>query len=345
VSLYERSGTLRGEANGPWTLGETVGDRHRVFQFENPYAQLATAREELAGLMQRTPLESGVIAGSVASVGQAGESDTVRVPLSGAPAFHPALADVDAASITGIALFTRPLQEISIGDLSVDRSFAVMSLEDATARTMFHMPNLLRAIDRQRVVYSNADLNAYAEMLDQVALARITDSPLSADEMLLTPAAASNNGIGRIARTSSGRSAKGRWWLVLGIVLAAIVLIFVIRSLTESSATPPPATTAPPAPAAHPLSEIVIKLPSEIQLFVSPSVYPSRAAFDRALELGEGQRYLPSTEQVLVLDSMTFAKGVYGYFRVENAWRKGKLLQTFQTQDTITIDNFLPPLP
>jgi hypothetical protein len=90
---------------------------------------------------------------------------------------------------------------------------------------------------------------------------------------------------------------------------------------------------------------MVVELPGEIQLFVSPTIYLTRSELDRALAQGLGQRYLPGAEQILVLDSLTFAKGVYGYFKVDNAWRKGKLLQTFQSHDTIKIDNFLPPLP
>jgi hypothetical protein len=53
---------------------------------------------------------------------------------------------------------------------------------------------------------------------------------------------------------------------------------------------------------------------------------------------------LPDTNQVLQLDSADFAKGVYGNFKVENEWRKGKLLQTFRSRDTFVVDNFLEPL-
>ncbi|HZK75932.1 MAG TPA: hypothetical protein VFD13_03405, partial [Candidatus Kapabacteria bacterium] len=79
--------------------------------------------------------------------------------------------------------------------------------------------------------------------------------------------------------------------------------------------------------------------------FISQSQFQTRQQLDRALTYGEGQRFLPDTEQIVVKDSVSLAKGVYGYFKVDNTWRKGKLLQTLQPIDTITVVKFLDPLP
>ena len=110
---------------------------------------------------------------------------------------------------------------------------------------------------------------------------------------------------------------------------------------TEQPSEPVPA----PAPISRPPSEIVIKMPIEAELFISRAMFQTREELDRALTYGEGERFLPDTEQIVVLDSVSLSKGVYGYFKVDNTWRKGKLLQTLQPADTIAIVKFLDPLP
>jgi hypothetical protein len=128
-------------------------------------------------------------------------------------------------------------------------------------------------------------------------------------------------------------------------VLLAVIIYYALRSSLRPAARQHTDSTLAAAPATQRPRMLVIELPSDVQLLVSSSIYKTRSDLDHALSHGEGQRYLPSSEQTIVLDSLTFAKGVYGYFKVDNTWRKGKLLQTFQPNDTIHIDNFLPPLP
>ena len=129
------------------------------------------------------------------------------------------------------------------------------------------------------------------------------------------------------------------------LVLALVVYLLLPGSSSSNKTVAVDSGVTPARPAPEKLSEIVIHLPSEIQMFVSPQVFQTRSELDRALARGYGIRLLPSATQTLVFDSIGFAKGYYGYFKVDNMWRRGKLLQTFSRYDTISIDNFLPPLP
>jgi hypothetical protein len=233
-----------------------------------------------------------------------------------------------------VALFTHPVTELRLEESLWDKTFTPMPAEYAISRTMLHTPNLLRAIDRQSAVYSNAELQTIADALErQSTLHRATPEIAELAPMLQS-------------RGSRARRRKFvRTWGISLALLIAVIGYYIIRSTVLPKAKPNADTTAATSKRSQTLNMLVIELPSDVQLLVSSNVYQTRSDLDRALAHGEGQRYLPSNEQTIVLDSVTFAKGVYGYFKVDNTWRKGKLLQTFQPSDTIHIDNFLPPLP
>src|SRR5581483_8930835 len=101
-------------------------------------------------------------------------------------------------------------------------------------------------------------------------------------------------------------------WLA-ALLLFAVAFAYLLRMVVRPSISNPSDSTPVVSPVTHRSSRLTIKLPWDVQLFLSPDIYKTRSELDVALEHGQGQRYLPSTEQVIVLDSMTFAKGVYGY--------------------------------
>ncbi len=134
-----------------------------------------------------------------------------------------------------------------------------------------------------------------------------------------------------------------KWLVPLSIGVIAI-LFFAIKSNIQPLPIAKVDTIQIAKSIAQRQSEIIVKLPAEAELFVSANAYRSRSELDQALSLGFGQRYLPDTVQQISMDSLSLAKGVYGYFKVNNNWRKGKLIETFQHSDTIRIVKFLDPL-
>ena len=238
-----------------------------------------------------------------------------------------------AAGIAMIALFTAA-QHLRIEPIH-DPLFSALTIEDAVARSIMHRPNLLRASEIEGSSYSTEQLEQVFSALESKAeeLER-TKSARTASEPEVPTAIP---GAPRERRTHSP------YWLVLVLLALAGFTYVMIRVVTIR--TSPSATTSTTKVVSHTPSEIVIETPLETELFISPFQFQSRAQLDRALTYGEGLRFLPDTEQVVVMDSLTLAKGVYGYFRVQESWRKGMLLQTLSHSDTIDIVKFLDPLP
>lgn len=235
--------------------------------------------------------------------------------------------------ISVVAIFTGTVGELDVQAESAPAPSFAMTLNYATSRSMVHMPNILRAIDQKSAVASTNEIEQFTLKLDRSG---------AATEILAKESQGSSSPM--IAAPLTPK--RTRWWFITGIVLTAIVIYVMAVSLRPSkTALPDTAQDSATVPPKSRPGQIVIELPKEVQLFVSPTLYESRLELDHALTHAEGQRYLPATEQIISFDSLTLAKGVYGYFKADNAWRKGKLLQTFQRTDTIHIDNFLGPLP
>jgi hypothetical protein len=236
-----------------------------------------------------------------------------------------------------IAIFTGPVRELDVEAVGAELPSFAMTVEHAISRSLVHIPNLLRAIDHKMVVMQHGEIERLALMLDQSGkageiLAEDDRKPHSYHVPLIP----------------SAQRGRSRLWLIPALlILVGLVTYFVSVSRGPSKIALNDSTVVNPmkTPQQDPLGQIVIEMPDEVQLFVSPQLYQTRLDLDHALAHAEGQRYLPATEQIISYDSLTLAKGVYGYFKVDNAWRKGKLLQTFQHRDTIHIDNFLGPLP
>jgi hypothetical protein len=348
IGLFPFGGTIRGSRKGAWTSEQPRPDRGSTDRdrsssessFNNPYEVLVDIRREFAQALQ-------IVAGTnhaaipITKVGAAVESVALATEgnsTSAAPSSNvlsPSLEDRLISDIQLIAIFIHPVTELRLEESLWDKTFTAMPAEYAISRTMLHTPNLLRAIDRESAIYSNAELQTISDLLERQS--ELNELPLEAATAAGVP----------ILRLHESRKRRRRWrrWGISIAVLLAVIIYYALRSSLRPAARQHTDSTLAAAPATQRPRMLVIELPSDVQLLVSSSIYKTRSDLDHALSHGEGQRYLPSSEQTIVLDSLTFAKGVYGYFKVDNTWRKGKLLQTFQPNDTIHIDNFLPPLP
>jgi len=338
VGMYPWDGLVRGPEHGEWesapattldvtrrTSARSHGE-HSARTFANPHSTLERACKEFSALLLRDSLEpeplEAIAAPSAAKIVPAGRTSD-------------ASSEDVSSPIALIALFTVPAVQLRVAPVG-DALFSVLTIEDAMSRSIVHTPNLLRATDLPGVSYSTDDLERICGLLERSARARerVREQQAGKD---IPPSVPSH------LRPRIRRMRFGTKWLVLLTIVVALAAFFVIRSAIE----PPPSTPAraPQAAATRPPSEIVIKMPVEAELFISQSQFQTRQQLDRALTYGEGQRFLPDTEQIVVKDSVSLAKGVYGYFKVDNTWRKGKLLQTLQPIDTITVVKFLDPLP
>jgi len=253
-----------------------------------------------------------------------------------------AVKQSDEVPVRTIAVFTGVVSDIRLDASLASENFTAISAEDAAGRTIYHLPRILQVIEQNGVVHSSGDLAVFSEALERSSQFQVAAYPVQE-----YGAESAKNGKEPHYRTKTKRSA---WWIVPLLMLVAIVAFYIIRSVVRPTMSTPD-TTASIVARPNPMSQVVIELPSEQQLFISGLQYKTRSELDRALSHGEGRRFLPSNEHVLVFDSVTFAKGVYGYFKVPDAtggpsvWRKGKLLQTFAPNDTIHIVTFLDPLP
>ena len=230
-----------------------------------------------------------------------------------------------------LAIFTGEVPRIEFWEPENAPAVRAMTLPYAVARTIVHLPNLLQAAERGNILYSAPELESLAARLTRSANAQ--RSPVTPSDVLTT----------RTEYVFKPR--RLRIGLIAAIVLLAIILFYILRSAIAPHSAGRSDTAIHSTPAHHAPSEMIIELPSETELVVSTNQYRTRSEFDQALSRGEGTRFLPETQQVIIMDSVALAKGVYGYFRVNNVWRKGKLLQTLEPVDTVTIVKFLDPLP
>ncbi len=235
--------------------------------------------------------------------------------------------------VAGVALFTAEVEAIEAEPYNA--LLSVLTLEDALARSIMHRPNLLRASEIPGATYSNEELDRMcgtledaAERWEQIRTTRISPKPEIPASSFTAPVHA--------------RRGHSPFWLVLILLALAVFTYIMIRVILIKSSTP---SVSPPEVVSHTPSEIIIQTPVEAELFISPFQFQSREELDRALTYGHGIRFLPDRRQVVVMDSLALARGVYGYFKVEETWRKGMLLQTLQHSDTIQIVKFLDPLP
>ena len=346
VGMYPYGGSIRGRAEGNWESEpiHAASEPHRLSlrsrsespseQFANPYSTLKGARAELAALLHEALHETQ-------RAEAAGDHAARNVPpgtVTEAPSANTEpRTDAGTQTETGerialVALFTGPVEQLRIPPIP-DALFSTMTIEDAVSRSIVHTPNLLRAADIPGLVYSGAEQERIYDLLERSAQTqeRVRESRSE------TPTAHPVLPL----RNRPWWKLSPKWLLPIGLALA-LLIVFVIRASLRPEL---PSAPTPPKEVSHPPSEIIIQTPIETELFVSPTMFQTRRQLDRALRYGDGERFLPDTEQRIVRDSLSLAKGLYGYFRVDNAWRKGMLLQTLQPIDTITIVKFMDPLP
>ncbi len=336
VGMYPLDGKVHARSVGPWLVerGE-AGNREDAYQrLQNPRITLERGRRELAAILERSvSVREPAVAGGAERVNI---SDVRTSEIQNSPTID------RAPAVALIALFVGPKSEVRFDETaeqdrshSAESEFSAMTLEYAVSRTIVHIPYLLRVADRGRAVYSASELELAGKELERSAeLREITQTrngvpaPFETDEL-----------------EGRSRSLVRSWWFVPVVLAIAVVGFYALRSILAPNVVSTKISSPPPAAIGHSPSEIVLELPQEVQLFVSANQYKTRLDLDHALSRGEGQWYLPATEQIIVMDSVRLAKGVYGYFKVDNAWRKGKLLETLEPVDTITIVKFLDPLP
>jgi len=335
VGLYPYGGTIRGELDHSWRGNRTMGEAGSMeVSFDNPNKSLSAAVKELEVLLDQFSAEGEFEKETGNGFGGDGITET-KGARPGDSQNH----------ISAIAIFTGQVREISFREPIRNTAFSAMTADQAVTRSAVHIPNILRMADRGKQIYSNNELTELSDILQRSAQTN--------EKLLKNDKAESLKGKGLAEIPSVLQSnpsyfilhRSNLWkWLVPLIVAAIAILFFTTRSTIEPSHVLKADTLTKTISSAPRQGEIVIELPVEAELFVSTGAYKMRSDLDRALALGLGQRYLPDTIQYVVMDSLTLAKGAYGYFKVNNAWRRGKLLETFQPFDTIRIVKFLDPL-
>ncbi|HET6512201.1 MAG TPA: hypothetical protein VFH43_08415, partial [Candidatus Kapabacteria bacterium] len=333
-AFVHQGGRVRGGLHDDWS--QESADRSTSSEFENPLLQLEHARNELLAKFQAV-LPMRQIGTSVETVG--GEEPEIDPVLSVIAEQSPLNGVSRVAAFEhctrGIVILTAPVDRIKIDHIAESKKFVVVALDQAVTRTIFHLPNLLRAIDFETSFFTNEEVTIAADTLEKEANARAAGRGVVKEEAPKP----------RVKRSSKG---AGKW---IAIAIAAAILVALIAFLTSNTEDPPsvgpgPDTTKPVVkPASQ--SSILLVLPTETQAFISETKFNTSAELRQAIGAGQGKRMFPQKEQVITLDSSVFAAGVYGYFKVEGEgeWRTGKLLQTLRAQDTVIIENFLPPLP
>jgi len=318
IFLFHRGGKITGSAEGSWTETSTEGPVHSERHFENPLILAAEGCQRLVEFLQ------------------AFHKNRARVEDASTPAVDHWNA---IGSVTKtIALFTRPVTQLEIGEGIKDPSFIATTLEHVTSRTIFHLPNLLRITDSEDHVFDTQDLQLIGSALEREAAHNEGERENKVNEATT---------LIRVRR--SLRRQRGMLWaaiiVALSVTTVVIVLVMSRGSKLPSNKNAQPVLDTSRRQTPESKSTVVIKLQEPEQLFVAPNKFDSRTQLDDAIANGLGLRSYPSVEHVLTLDSVQFARGVYGYFKVDNKWRKGKLLQTFNDRDTFKIDNYLAPLP
>lgn len=332
ISFLNRNGEVRGSAGRQWSV-TTLEGRHPVESaFENPIADHLRARDLLLKHIEQHLHRSKLVKGTAPSSVASAEGKELPAAQPHAEEYDTTYADCTKTILLLIGKSTSLHYNTHDRD-GVDKNFHPMTLEEALGRSFVHQPNLVRLIDTHTQCFTGAELEVLADSLELEAERNSNvRAALVGEEPLL-----------RLRRRNRTRKRK-----IFAAIIAVAVVIGIIYWLSTGRSTGTAQqtkdTTQVTQPPAEKHSTIVIVLDSEQQLFVSREQYRTRAELDRALSHGEGYRLLPSTNQVITFDSAAFAKGVYGYFKVDNEWRRGKLLQTFKSIDTFNITNFLPPL-
>jgi len=320
IVQVSKTGRWQGDAPSTAEIDTSNGTNHpapgtRIF-FDNPHATLVKAFAELASTLDGLVLEHAT-------------AEVTNERYSTIPQAE--VIESAEPRVTLIALFTSPVREFRSEEPIGDPNFAMMTLDYAVSRTIVHMPNILRVAEQKGVQYTTADLEILGDSLQRSAQLHASRGVARKEETITE------------AERRRRRSPLKKWALPVAVLIIAIVVYLIFSGHpNEPAATVDSSRTTPQV--SHRPSTIVLELPQEVELFVSPNVYTSRLELDRALARGEGQRYLPDTQQVIQMDSVVFAKGVYGYFKVNDVWRKGKLLETLHPIDTIRIVEFLDPL-
>jgi hypothetical protein len=234
----------------------------------------------------------------------------------------------------GIVVLTSAVDRIRIESINESKEFAVIALDQAVTRTIFHLPNLLRVIDFETSFFTPDEVTRVADTLEEEATSRAparTSYPVP---------------VQKIKQRRSPPKGAGKWIAIaIAIAVAIGLFTFLGKDKPDGPVGPGKDTTPVVIQKSKSESSILLVLPTETQAFISTSKFETRAELQQALGAGQGTRLLPKKEQIVKYDSTQFATGVYGYFKVEGSWRRGKLLQTLHSGDTVVIENFLPPLP
>lgn len=335
-SLIHQGGRVRGGMREDWSQEST--DRTTSSEFENPLHQLAVARNELLAKFQSV-LPKKRISSSVEPAGvDEPEVDPVLSVIaeqSGMGESATRLAAFEHCT-RGIVIFTAPIDKLKIEHISESKEFVVIPLDQAVTRTIFHLPNLLRVIDFETSFFTPDEVSLVADTLAEEAKEH------AGDRVSYPPAAPAKR-----SRRPTAPKGIGKW-IAIAVAVAIGVALFTFFSGDDTVTSPDPGPDTSqviPTPKPKTESSIILVLPSETQVIISTAKFETRSDLLQAYGAGQATRLLPQKEQVIYYDSTEFAKGVYGYFKVEGSWRQGKLLQTLRSRDTVMIENFLPPLP
>lgn len=334
-ALVHQGGRIRGGMEDEWNQ-ESL-DRATSSDFDNPLPQLQLARQELLGHFQ-TVLPTKRIGSSAEPVGAEDHEDdpvlSVIAEQSGLSEKASRIAAFEHCT-RGIVIFTPPIDRIRIESMNESKEFAVIALDQAVTRTIFHLPNLLRVVDFETSFFTPDEVTKVADTLEHEAASR------APQRTSYTPP------IQKIKQRRSPPKGAGKW-IALAIAIAVAIGLFTFMR-TDDPVIPGPGptvdTTKPLPPKPKTESSILLMLPTETQVVISPTKFETRAELLQAMGSGQAARLFPKKEQEIRFDSTQFATGVYGYFKVEGSWRRGKLLQTLRSGDTVMIENFLPPLP
>ena len=318
VTMLHRGGKINGQTQRTWSETIQSENANAERHFENPLPPLTEARSFLVRLLEQFRQQH--------QREEDPESDDIAAARNRA-----------IRAIKSVIVFTRPVTRLEIADLSVQFVIGT-TLDHITSRTIFHLPNLLRITDSDEVLFGTIELQQLSTSLLKEAERNILSRESRTHEPLT---------LTRVRR--SLRSRRGVGWAI-GLFALALATVIAFILIVPGHPPPPPKTTVDSSartiqPKQQRQSSVIIILQQPEQLYVSASKFDSRSELDQAIANGEGVRSFPTDVHELTLDSALFAHGVYGYFKVQNTWRKGKLLQTFNLRDTFRVDNFLPPLP
>lgn len=334
-ALVHQGGRIRGGMQDDWN--QEASDRSTSSDFDNPLPQLQLARKELLGHFQAA-LPPKRVGSSVEAAGvDEPEVDPVLSVIAEQSGQNEAASRLAAFEhcTRGIVILTPVIDRLRIENISESKELAVISLDQAVTRTIFHLPNLLRVIDFETSFFTPDEVTKVADVLEEEAAS-------NAPERISYPAPAP-----KVKQRRSPPKGAGLW-IAVAVAIAIAVGLFTFLGKDDNHGTGPgpgPDTSKKQPVKPKTESSILLVLPTETQVIISPIKFNTRTELLQAYGAGQATRLLPQKEQVIRFDSAQFATGVYGYFKVDGQWRNGKLLQTLKSGDTVMIENFLPPLP